>query len=95
MIVVSDASPLTNLIQIQKLSILKDIFGNVVITSSVYKELCVIPEQQKILAEQNWIHVKESADKQMVHHLEKNLDKGGGKSQRDLDYELLDCWEFF
>lgn len=98
MIVVSDTSPLTNLIQIQRLSILKDIFGNVVITPSVYKELCVIPEQQKVLAEQNWIHVKESADKQMVHHLEKNLDKGEAESislaiELQADYLLIDEWK--
>lgn len=76
MIVVSDTSPLTNLIQISQLFILKDLFGNVMIRSAVYNEICEIPEQQKILAEQNWIQVKEWNDQQMVQKLERSLDKG-------------------
>lgn len=95
MIVVSDTSPLTNLIQIHQLFILRNLFGYVVITPAVYKELYEIPEQQKILAGQSWIQVKEWVDQQMVRDLEKSLDKGEAESialavELHADYLLID-----
>ncbi len=45
MLVVSDTSPITNLIQIDLLPILKDIYGEIIIPESVYQELCEIENQ--------------------------------------------------
>ena len=60
MIVVSDTSPITNLIQIHQLPILKKLFYEVVITPAVYAELCDLPEQKRILSEANWIKAKQN-----------------------------------
>ena len=49
MIVVSDTSPITNLIQIHQLPILKKLFYEVVITLADYGELCDLPEQKNSL----------------------------------------------
>ena len=38
MIVVSDTSVITNLVQIDQLTLLKDLFGNIVIPQKVYDE---------------------------------------------------------
>lgn len=95
MIVVSDTSPITNLIHIGQLSILRSLFGSVVITPAVYEELCEIPRQQKVLNTQNWILVQEWSGNQLVHKLEDSLDKGEAESialaiELHADYLLID-----
>src|SRR5579875_3428879 len=95
MIVVSDTSPITNLIQIQQLSLLKALFQNVMITPAVYEELCAIPAQQKLLENENWIAVKEWKDDRLVHQFENSLDKGEAESIAlavgiHADYFLID-----
>ncbi len=42
MLIVSDTSPITNLIQINLLDILKDVYQQIIIPQSVYEELCEI-----------------------------------------------------
>lgn len=95
MIVVSDTSPITNLIQIQQLSVLRALFQKVIITPAVYKELCTIPAQQKLLDGEDWIVVREWKDDQLVRQLEASLDKGEAESialavALHADYLLID-----
>ena len=59
MIVVSDTSPITNLIQIGKLGLLQKIYTTVFIPPEVYKELSFLDFQKNILEAQNWIIKKE------------------------------------
>lgn len=80
MIVVSDTSPLTNLIQIHQLFLLKKLFDRVIITPSVYEELCEIPQQQAIISDQSWIIVKEGFNYDLVKRLEQTLDTGEAES---------------
>lgn len=49
MTVVSDTSPVTNLMQIGQLSLLQGVFGVVILPQAVYEELCVIPAQKTIM----------------------------------------------
>ena len=49
MIVVSDTSPLLNLIEIQHLHLLKDLYGSVVIPEGVYHEMKVNKHAVEIL----------------------------------------------
>ena len=49
MLIVSDTSPITNLIQIDQLDLLKHLFGQVIIPEKVYEELCVYEAQKKRL----------------------------------------------
>lgn len=44
MIVISDTSVITNLIQIDQLILLKELFGNIVIPQKVFDELAKVPE---------------------------------------------------
>lgn len=95
MIIISDTSPVTNLIQIDHLFILKQLFNQVIIPGSVYAELCEIPKQKKILDSESWILTKQVVDLQLVSQMEKELDKGEAESialalQLHADYLLID-----
>lgn len=76
MIIVSDTSPVTNLIRVDHLFILQVLFKKLVIPEAVYEELCEIPVQQKIISEQNWITVTPVTNLALVAKLEHQLDKG-------------------
>lgn len=52
MIVISDTSPITNLIQIGRLDLLKMVFGKIIIPTTVYNELCQITVQERIVDDQ-------------------------------------------
>lgn len=95
MIIVSDTSPVTNLIRIDHLFILQLLFQKLVIPEAVYQELCEIPLQQKIIREQNWITVAPVTNPELVARLERQLDKGEAESialamQLQADYLLID-----
>jgi predicted nucleic acid-binding protein len=76
MTVVSDTSPVTNLMQIGQLPLLQGVFGVVILPEAVYEELCVIPAQKTIIDQQNWLFVQKPADEKLVAELKKELDKG-------------------
>jgi predicted nucleic acid-binding protein len=76
MTVVSDTSPVTNLMQIGQLSLLQKVFGMVILPEAVYEELCAIPAQKTIVDQQNWLFVQKPADEKLVAELKKELDKG-------------------
>jgi predicted nucleic acid-binding protein len=76
MIVVSDTSPITNLIQIGCLNLLNVVFGKIIIPQTVYNELCELADQKKILDDQDWISVIAAENRSVITQLEANLDKG-------------------
>lgn len=76
MIVVSDTSPITNLIQIGCLNMLNVVFGKIIIPQTVYNELCELADQKKILDDQDWISVIAAENRSVITQLEANLDKG-------------------
>jgi predicted nucleic acid-binding protein len=76
MIVISDTSPITNLMQVNQLEILQLLFGQVIIPKTVYQELCEIQSQKVLLDKQNWITVQEASNKNLQSALENELDKG-------------------
>jgi predicted nucleic acid-binding protein len=95
MIVVSDTSPLTNLIQIDQLVILHKLFNEVIITPGVYKELCEIPTQKQIVSVHPWIIVQQVTNKDVIEKLENKLDKGEAEAialalDIHADYLLID-----
>jgi predicted nucleic acid-binding protein len=49
MIVVSDTSPITNLLQIGELDLLRRIFGEIIVPIQVFNELCQIESQKNVL----------------------------------------------
>jgi hypothetical protein len=76
MIVVSDTSPVTNLIQLGYLQLLHQIFGIVILPEAVFEELCQIPEQKAILEQQGWIFIQKPSDTAWVEILKLELDRG-------------------
>jgi uncharacterized protein len=76
MTVVSDTSPVTNLMQIDQLSLLQKLFGVVILPKAVYEELCVIPAQKILIDQQTWLFVQKPTDEKLVAELKKELDKG-------------------
>ena len=76
MIVISDTSPITNLIQIDCLDLLNAVFGKIIIPQTVYNELCELPDQKKILDDQDWISVVAAENRSTITQLETQLDKG-------------------
>jgi hypothetical protein len=62
MIVISDTSPITNLIQLDKLDLLQRLFSNIVIPKEVYAELVVYENQRRIIESTDWITVISVSD---------------------------------
>lgn len=81
MIIISDTSPLSSLALVGYLSILKDIYTNVVIPQAVANELANLTEEDiriKAIISLNWIQVKQAANLELVACLSNdyNLDIG-------------------
>ncbi len=80
MLVISDASPVTNLIRIKQLALLNQLFGQIIITIAVYNELCEIVIQKQIIDNETWIKVVELPDGEILNTLLERLDKGEAES---------------
>ncbi len=76
MIVVSDTSPISNLIQIGKLDLLKQLYGNVFVPKNVYEELAFLDFQEEILKKESWIIVKEITNQILFNDIARILDFG-------------------
>ncbi|MEM9831031.1 MAG: DUF3368 domain-containing protein [Bacteroidota bacterium] len=76
MLIVSDTSPITNLIQIGQLGLLRKLFVQVVVPEQVFKELTIYEGQADILQKNNWIALKTVADQDAVSALSVKLDAG-------------------
>lgn len=95
MIVVSDTSPITNLIHVDHLFILQKLFHEIVIPKAVYEELCELETQRTVIERHVWIRVEEALDKSFTTSLEQTLDKGEAEAivlaiQLKADYLLID-----
>lgn len=76
MLVISDTSTVTNLIQIGKLDLLEKLFGEVLIPQKVYEELSDYENQKVQLDSCDWILVKTVSDRRAVAELREILDAG-------------------
>jgi len=75
-VIVSDAGPLIVLLQINKLSILKDLFGAVKVPLAVYAEITVKEAEKAAFSKEDWIKpvkVKKDNDYKLLEEL---VDKG-------------------
>lgn len=79
-LIVSDTSPVANLIEIGMLSLLHDVYGQIIIPQSVYEELCEIESQKQMLDRLTWIQVMTARNRELVRTLETELDKGESES---------------
>ena len=79
-LIVSDTSPVTNLIKLDLLPLLHAVYGQIIIPQSVYEELCEIESQRTLLDQQHWIQVVTAQNQEYVELLEVELDKGESES---------------
>ncbi|MBX7122740.1 MAG: DUF3368 domain-containing protein [Opitutaceae bacterium] len=94
MIVVSDASVLINLDRIGQVSLLAEIYGEVLVPNAVWNEVARgLPELSTNLPE--WIKVDAAADQELIRKLAADLDAGESESivlalERRADLLLID-----
>jgi len=95
MIIVSDTSPITNLLKIGRVSLLQQIFKEIIIPNGVYEELIKIPNQKSQIENTKWIKKQDSKNKEFINELLKILDRGESESialaiELKADYLLID-----
>lgn len=100
MIVVSDTSPITYLLQINHVHLLPQLFRSVVIPLRVYEELCEIEEQKKWLSSTaaSWLEIKQVSDQNLVQQFNIVLDSGESEAivlakELKADAILIDEWK--
>lgn len=92
MLIVSDTSPITNLIQVNQLELLNKMFGEIVIPNKVFEELSVYEGHKEEIGNQDWILIKSVKNKELVKALEKQLDSGEAEAiilAKELEADLL------
>ena len=95
MIVVSDTSPITNLLQIGELDLLRRIFGEIIVPIQVFNELCQIESQKNVLGKQEWIKSATPSNRKLKDDLLEKLDEGESEAialaiELKADYLLMD-----
>ncbi|MBK7935637.1 MAG: DUF3368 domain-containing protein [Lewinellaceae bacterium] len=98
MIVVSDTSPIANLLQIGHLNLLHEIFGEVFIPPAVHREIIALEKFGIDLLEfqkSDWIRVHQPIELSKVAELRKDLDEGESEAivlaeELHADWILLD-----
>lgn len=98
MIIVSDTTAISNLVQIDEIELLPKIYGQVIIPEAVHDELSVLPHLgisiDKILAG-SWLSIMEVEYTDLYRDLLTELDMGEAESialavQLEADYLLID-----
>ena len=92
MLIVSDTSPITNLIQIKQLDLLEQLFEKVILPEKVFMELCVYEAHKEEIENRSWLVVKTVQNKTAVKELEEYLDAGEAEAlvlAKELNADLL------
>ncbi len=79
MLVISDTSPITNLLKVNRLNLLKDVFGSVIIPDQVNRELLAWKEGGADISsyqDAGWIEVAKPCNNQLFKELQIHLDIG-------------------
>ncbi len=76
MVVISDTTAITNLIKIDLLDILSQLYGEVFIPKAVYEELCRYNNQKEAIDSLPWIKTIQLANSELLSSLFGKLDKG-------------------
>ncbi|MGH9949485.1 MAG: DUF3368 domain-containing protein, partial [Pyrinomonadaceae bacterium] len=76
MIVVSDTSPISNLIRVGELDLLRKLFSHVIIPDAVFNEICRIDENKRVLLRLEWIETASVQNVSKRNELLAELDLG-------------------
>ncbi|MEQ8705447.1 MAG: DUF3368 domain-containing protein [Phaeodactylibacter sp.] len=95
MIVVSDTSAITNLIQIDHLWLLREVYQNIIIPQAVYDELVSDTKNKVIIESLSWIKIKEVKENDITRNLKEVLDPGESEAitlalKLDADFIIID-----
>lgn len=95
MIVVSDTSPISNLLQIGEIDLLRRIFHKIVVPTEVFAEICQIENHKEFLLKQNWVETAAISDTKLKGILLNSLDGGEAEAialavELKADYILMD-----
>ncbi len=98
MIVISDTTAISNLIQIQEFELLKKLYQEIIIPERVYEELRILAEfdiQIEELLKAEWIDIKEVKSQELIDPFRKKLDRGEAEAialaiEMQADYLLID-----
>ena len=100
MLVVSDTTPIISLLKIDKLSLLPEMFEEILVPEAVYKELTAnsaFEEEAKIISHSSFIKIREVSNMDNVQILQRatGLDKGESEAiiladEVDADLLLMD-----
>ena len=95
MLIVSDTSPVTNLIRLGQLDILELLFKEVIIPEKVYDELSNYEHQKEEIDKRVWIVVRTVTDFEKVKKLQNLLDLGEAEAiilakEMNADFLIID-----
>jgi predicted nucleic acid-binding protein len=95
MIVVSDTSPISNLLQIGEINLLRQIFRKIVVPTEVFVEICRIESHKEFLIKQDWIETATPVNTILKNSLMADLDGGEAEAialavELKADYLLMD-----
>jgi len=95
MIVVSDTSPISNLLQIGEADLLRRLFRKIIIPDEVFTEICKIESHKEFLTKQDWIETATLSDTNLKNILAKDLDTGEAEAialavELKAEYLLMD-----
>lgn len=95
MLVVSNTSPITNLLQIGQLNLLHHLFGQVIMPKTVYDEFCELPYQKLAIDAETWLIVQSSHQSDLLALLKEGLDAGEAEAitlalEIKADYLIID-----
>lgn len=79
MIIISDTSPISNLLKIGQLPLLQQLYGTVLIPQRVYAEICALEKlgvDITLIQSADWINVQPASDQALVATLSVELDPG-------------------
>lgn len=92
MIVVSDTSPITYLLRIGRIGLLRELYETVIIPETVHREITFIDGQKIQIAALDWIRMIRITDFELFEELRGSLDRGEAEAitlARELNAELL------
>lgn len=98
MLIISDASPIICFIKIDRLTILHQLFGRLIIPPAVWNEINQLSElgyDLNLFRNSDWIEIRDAQNHAMVEKLRQSLDRGESEaialaSELHPDYLLID-----
>jgi len=95
MVVISDTTAITNLIRLDLLFVLPELYGEILIPTAVYDELSVYGNQKAIIDNSSWIQTIQISGSETLDKLLLSMDRGEAEAimlaiELNPDYLIID-----